>query len=86
MIAVNYTTLRENMKEYFDRVEEDSETMIVTRKDENMIIMSQSMYDNLMENMHLINDAENYQHLMKSIDQYRKGKKKIHDLLEVEDE
>lgn len=86
MIAVNYTNLRENMKEYFDRVEEDSETMIVTRKDENMIVMSQSMYDNLMENLHLTSDAENYQHLMKSIEQYRKGKKKVHDLLEVEDE
>lgn len=86
MLAVNYTTLRENMKEYFDKVEADSETMIVTRKDENMIIMSQSMYDNLMENLHLTSDAENYKHLMKSLDQYRNGKKKIHGLLEVDDE
>ena len=32
MFAVNYSTLRENMKECFDRVADGFETMIVTRK------------------------------------------------------
>ena len=33
MLAVNYTTLRDNMKTYMDKVTNDYETMIVTRKD-----------------------------------------------------
>ena len=33
MIAVNYTTLRENMKSCMDKVTDDYETLIVTRKD-----------------------------------------------------
>ena len=33
MFAVNYTNLRDNMKTYMDRVTDDYETMIVTRKD-----------------------------------------------------
>ena len=40
MLAVNYANFRYNMKGYFDRVAEDKETLIVTRKDENMVIMS----------------------------------------------
>ena len=32
MLAVNYTSLRENMKSYMDQVTDDYETMIVTRK------------------------------------------------------
>lgn len=32
MLAVNYTNLRENMKNYMDKVTDDYETMIVTRK------------------------------------------------------
>lgn len=33
MLAVNYTNLRDNMKKYMDKVTDDYETMIVTRKD-----------------------------------------------------
>ena len=33
MLAVNYTNLRDNMKTYMDKVTDDYETMIVTRKD-----------------------------------------------------
>ena len=32
MLAVNYTNLRDNMKTYMDKVTDDYETMIVTRK------------------------------------------------------
>ena len=41
---------------YFDCVAEDKETLIVTRKDENMVIMSQSSYDSLMETLHLVSN------------------------------
>lgn len=41
MLAVNYSTIRENLKSYCDRVIDDNETVIVTRKDEkNVVIIS----------------------------------------------
>lgn len=32
MFAINYSTLRENMKSYFDKVTNEYETMVVNRK------------------------------------------------------
>lgn len=41
MLAVNYSTIRENLKSYCDRVTDNNETVIVTRKDEkNVVIIS----------------------------------------------
>jgi len=41
MLAVNYSTIRENLKSYCDRVTDENETVIVTRKDEkNVVIIS----------------------------------------------
>lgn len=49
MLAVNYTTLRENMKRYMDRLTDDYETLIVTRKNnKNIVMMSEEAYNNLM--------------------------------------
>lgn len=49
MLAVNYSTVRENFKSYCDRVTDDSETVIVTRKDgKNVVLISQDEY-NLMQ-------------------------------------
>lgn len=41
MLAVNYTELRGNMKECMDKVSDDYETIIVTRKkNKNIVMMS----------------------------------------------
>ena len=53
MFAVNYSTLRDNMKECFDRVSDGFETMVVTRKNSNMVIMSEDSYNSLMETVYL---------------------------------
>lgn len=86
MLAANYTELRDNMKGYFDKVTDEYETLIVTRKKENMVIMSQSTYDSLMETVHLISNEANYKHLMKSISQHKNKNMTKHELIEVEDE
>ena len=86
MFAINYSTLRNHMKAYFDKVSEDKDTMIVTRKDENVVIMSQSTYDSLMETVYLTNDRHNYDHLMKSIQQLKDGQTAEHALIDAEDE
>ena len=61
MIAVNYTHLRENMKSYMDDVTDNYETVIVTRKDnKHVVMMSEEGCNNLMENLHIMEDKANY--------------------------
>ena len=75
MLAVNYTTLRKNMKSYFDKITDEYETMVVTRKDnKNVVIMSEESYNNLLENIYLIENKENYDWLMESKDQLENEK------------
>lgn len=85
MLAVNYTTLRDNMKSYMDKVTDDYETMIVTRKDnKNVVMISEEAYNNLMENIHVMGDKANYDWLMQSKAQLEKGNFAKHDLIEVD--
>lgn len=85
MLAVNYTTLRDNMKTYMDKVTDDYETMIITRKDnKNVVMLSEESYNNLMENFHVMGNKENYDWLMESKSQLEKGYLTKRDLIEVE--
>ena len=85
MLAVNYSTLRDNMKSYMDRVTDDYETMLVTRKDNrNILMMSQESYNNLMENLHVLGNRANYNWLMESKRQLENGIAAVHELVEVE--
>ena len=85
MFAVNYTNLRENMKMYMDKVTDDYETMIVTRKNnKNVVMLSEDSYNNLMENIHVMGNKDNYDWLMESKAQLEKGKVSSHKLIEVE--
>ena len=82
-MAVNYTSLRKNMKSYFDKVVNEYETMVVTRKNnENVVVLSEDTYNNLMENIHVLGNKENYDWLTESKKQLEEGNQKIHDLIE----
>ena len=86
MEAVNYSTLRNNLKGYMDRVTDDFETIIVTRKDEkNVIMMSADEYNNLMESIHLLGNDLNRAALEKSLQQLEQGFTVNKPLLDVED-
>ncbi len=87
MLAVNYTNLRDNMKKYMDKVTDDYEIMIVTRKNnKNVVMISEESYNNLMENIHVMGNKENYDWLMKGKAQLENGLCVAHELLEVEDD
>lgn len=87
MLAVNYTNLRDNMKMYMDKVTDDYETMIVTRKDnKNVVMISEESYNNLMENIYVMGNKENYDWLMKGKGQLESGQCAVHELLEAEDD
>ena len=87
MLAVNYTTLRDNMKSYMDQVTDDYETMIVTRKNnKNVVMMSEEAYNNLMENIHVMGNKANYDWLMESKEQLENGNFSSHTLIEVSED
>ena len=49
-----------------DKVTDDYETMIVTRKNnKNVVMLSEEAYNNLMENIYVMGNKENYDWLMK---------------------
>ena len=84
MLAVNYTNLRDNMKTYLDKVTDDYETMIITRKDnKNVVMLSEESYNNLMENVYIMGNKTNYDWLMESKAQLEKGKVSTKNLVEV---
>ena len=85
MIALNFTTLRANMKRWFDRLSDDQETMIVTRPGENMVILPQSVYDSLMESAWLLGNEANRNHLERSIRQLEAHAGQPHELAEATD-
>ncbi len=75
MIATNFSYVRNNFKEVCDRIVQDSDIAIITRKnDENVVLMSQIQYDNLMENLHIRESKANYEWLKESIQQAENGK------------
>jgi len=50
MLAVNYSTLSNKLKDYYDTVTNDWETVIVTREDEkNVVIISLEEYNSLVK-------------------------------------
>lgn len=87
MLAVNYTMLREKMKTYMDKVTDDYETMIVTRKNnKNVVMLSEETYNNMMENIYVTGTRSNYDWLMESKAQLEKRMTSVHDLTQVEDD
>ena len=75
MVAVNYTTMRNKLKDVLDKVADDCETVIVTRKKEkNVVIMSLEQYNNLVENDFIYSNKKYYNRLLESKKQIEQGK------------
>lgn len=84
MLAVNYSTIRNNLKDYCDKVSDDAETVIVTRKNEkNVVLMSLEQYNNIMK---AVRNAEYLTKLDQSIAQLEAGKGQLHELIEVDED
>ena len=84
MLAINYTTMRNNFKDYCDKATDENEDIIVTRKDEkNVVLVSLEKYNQFMK---VVKNAEYLYKIDCSMAQLKAGKGQQHELVEVEDE
>ena len=82
MLAVNYSTIRNNLKDYCDKATDESETVIVTRKNEkNVVIMSLEQYNSMMK---ALKNAEYLAKIDRAYEQLENGMGRSHDLIEVD--
>lgn len=82
MLAVNYSTIRNNLKTYCDKATDNNETVIVTRKDEkNVVILSLEKYNQMIK---AVQNAEYLAMIDRGIEQLSSGKGQQHELIEEE--
>ena len=84
MLAVNYSTLRNNLKNFCDKATDENETVIVTRKDEkNVVILSLDSYNALSK---AARNAVYLDMIDRSMEQLARGEGKVRELIEVDDD
>ena len=83
MDTVTFTDARNNLRSVLDRVADDADYTIITRRDaDDAVVMSLQQFNGLLETVHLLNSPANAGHLARSIAQYRDGRAVRHSLLD----
>ncbi len=83
MIATSYSKVRQKFKDYCDKATNDFETIIITReRGDNVVMLSECEYNNLMENLYIRSNPKYYNELLESIEQLKKGKKQNRELID----
>jgi antitoxin YefM len=73
MIARCYSDVRKNFKDYCDKVVDDFETIIITReRGENVVLISEAEYSNMLENLRIMGNSKQYFKLLKSNEEIKK--------------
>lgn len=82
MLVVNYSTIRNKLKDYCDEATDSQETVIVTRRNEkNVVILSLERYNQLVK---AARNAEYLAMIDRSMAQLEAGKGQEHELIEVD--
>ena len=83
MKVITFTEARNKLKTVLDRVINDADYTIITRRDaDDAVVMSLEYFNSLLETVHLLKSSANAAHLERSIAQYRQGKVTEKDLLD----
>lgn len=83
MKIVTFTEARNKLKKVLDRVVDDADYTVITRRDaDDAVVMSLDYFNSLLETVHLLKSPANAAHLERSIAQYRKGQVAEKELLD----
>ena len=81
MVAANYTSVRNNLKDYCDMATDGGETVIVTRKaDRNVVLISLERFNEMEKELR---NAKYLAKIERSFEQLYAGQGQDHDLIEV---
>ncbi|MCJ1788026.1 type II toxin-antitoxin system Phd/YefM family antitoxin [Staphylococcus warneri] len=74
MLVKNYSNARKNLKALMTRVNDDSDVVTVTSTDnKNVVMMSESDYNSMMETLYLQQNPKNAEHIAQSIEDLERG-------------
>ena len=83
MEVVNFTEARNNLKSLFDRVCQNSEEVIINRKNgENVVVISLDEFNALKETHYLLSSPRNRERLLESLKSARSGRVVEKELIE----
>jgi antitoxin YefM len=74
MRIINYSEARNSLKSVLDRVHEDADVAVISRRDgADAVVMSLDHYQSIVETLHLLAAPANAAHLAKSIAEHKAG-------------
>lgn len=74
MTTINYTNARNDLRSIIKQVNQDSDVVTVTTKDnKNAVIMSESDYKSMEETIYLNQSLANARHLERSLQSFEDG-------------
>ena len=83
MNTITFTAARNNLRSVLDRVADDADYTIITRRDaEDAVVLSLDQFNGLLETVHLLQSPANAAHLAQSIEHYRNGQTSERDLID----
>jgi antitoxin YefM len=83
MKIITFTEARNKLKAVLDRVIDDADYTVITRRDaDDAVVMSLEYFNSLLETVYLLKSPANAAHLERSIAQYKQGQVKEKDLLD----
>ncbi len=75
MKALSYTALRKNLAKTMEKVCDDHEPIVITRKSEGAVVMlSLEDYESLEETTYLLRSPKNVKRLLESVSQLEEGR------------
>lgn len=83
IMTATYSDFRQKLKSYLDEVFNSNSPLVVTRtRGENIVVLSQSDYESIMETFYLLKSPRNAERLQRAINQYQKGQGQEKKLIE----
>ena len=83
MKVVTFSEARNKLKAVLDRVIDDADYTVITRRDaDDAVVMSLDYFNSLMETVYLLESPANAASLKRSIKQYREGQVTVRELFD----